>query len=327
MTVPGAKTIPDAQTGALAVDGLTLAIGGATVVEDVGFALAPGEVLALVGESGCGKSLTAQAIMRLLPQAVRQVRGRVTLEGDVISELPERRMRRLRGRRIAMIFQEPQAALDALATIGTQVAENTGRPLRRVRDEVRNMLADVGISDPARRIDQFPFELSGGMCQRAMIASALIDRPPVLIADEPTTALDVTIQAQILDLLRRLAAERGTAILLITHDMGVVADIADRVAVMYAGRIVEEGPVADVLAHPRHPYTQGLLSSTVHGQDRAHDIAAIPGSPPDLRRLPPGCSFAPRCAYAIGACREAVPVPVTPAPGRMARCIRVEEFA
>ncbi len=197
---------------ALVVENLTLAIGPARVVDGVSFAVAPGEVLALVGESGCGKSLTAHAVMRLLPDAVRRQTGRIMLAGTDISSVSERRMRELRGRRISMIFQEPQAALDPLATVGAQIAEALRRPLRAVRGEVRHMLEDVGISDPERRIDQYPFELSGGMCQRVMIATALIARPAVLLADEPTTALDVTIQAQILDLLRRLATERGTAV-------------------------------------------------------------------------------------------------------------------
>ena len=246
---------------ALVVDDLSLAIGAARVVDSVSFSVAPGEVLALVGESGCGKSLTAQAVMRLLPDAIRQISGRVRLAGDDISALPERRMREMRGRRISMIFQEPQAALDPLATVGAQVAEALRLPHARARAEVQRMLADVGIADPDRRIDQYPFELSGGMCQRVMIATALIAGPAVLLADEPTTALDVTIQAQILELLRRLAIERQTAVVLITHDMGVVADVADRVAVMYAGRIAETGPAEAIFAAPRHPYTALLLAS------------------------------------------------------------------
>jgi oligopeptide/dipeptide ABC transporter ATP-binding protein len=290
-------------TPALAVEGLTLAIGDSTVVEDVGFRLAPGEVLALVGESGCGKSLTAQAIMHLLPRAVRQLCGRVSLAGEVISDYPERRMRQLRGRKLAMIFQEPQAALDALATIGAQVAETTGRPLRRARADVRSLLADVGISDPARRIDQYPFELSGGMCQRAMIASALIGHPVVLIADEPTTALDVTIQAQILELLRRLVADRGTAILLITHDMGVVADIADRVAVMYAGRIAETGTAEAIFAAPRHPYTALLLAALPRLSHAPKSrLAVIEGRVPTPAEFGAGCRFADRCPLADAHC-------------------------
>ena len=293
---------------ALAVHDLTLAIGGASVVEGVSFAVAPGEVMALVGESGCGKSLTAQAIMRLLPRAVRQLRGRVELAGDDLCTLPERRMRGLRGRRLSMIFQEPQAALDPLSTVGAQVAEATGLRRGPARAAVLRMLGEVGISDPARRIDQYPFELSGGMCQRVMIATALIARPAVLIADEPTTALDVTIQAQILDLLRHLAAERGTAIVLITHDMGVVADIADRVAVMYAGRVAETGPTASLFATPRHPYTALLLAALPRLDDAPKStLAVIEGQVPAASHFPSGCRFATRCPLADDHCRAAVP--------------------
>ena len=253
-------------------------------------------MLALVGESGCGKSLTAQAIMRLLPRAVQQRRGRIDLAGTDLCTLPEGRMRRVRGRRLSMIFQEPQAALDPLSTVGNQVAEATGLRGAAARAAVLRMLEEVGISDPARRIDQYPFELSGGMCQRVMIASALISRPAVLIADEPTTALDVTIQAQILDLLRRLALERGTAIVLITHDMGVVADIADRVAVMYAGRIAETGRTDAIFAAPRHPYTSLLLAALPRLNDIPKSrLAVIEGQVPTPAQFPPGCRFASRC--------------------------------
>ena len=293
---------------ALSVHDLNLLIDGAAVVDGVDFAVASGEVMALVGESGCGKSLTAHAIMRLLPDAVRQGRGRIELDGENLSALSERQMRRVRGRRISMIFQEPQAALDPLSTVGAQVAEATGLPRSQAREAVLRMLAEVGISDPARRIDQYPFELSGGMCQRVMIASALIARPAVLIADEPTTALDVTIQAQILDLLRRLAVERGTAIVLITHDMGVVADIADRVAVMYAGRIAETGDTAAIFAAPRHPYTALLLAALPRLTDVPRSrLAVIEGRVPAPAEFPPGCRFAGRCPLADDHCRAEVP--------------------
>ena len=293
---------------ALAVQNLTLAIGGAPVVENVGFSVEPGEVMALVGESGCGKSLTAQAILRLLPRAVHQVRGRVLLAGQDLCRLAERQLQAVRGRRISMIYQEPQAALDPLATVGAQVAEALRLPRTQARPAVLAMLEAVGISDPARRIDQYPFELSGGMCQRVLIASALIARPDVLVADEPTTALDVTIQAQILDLLRRLAAERGTAIVLITHDMGVVADIADRVAVMYAGRIAETGPAQAVFARARHPYTRLLLAALPRRTDvPKSDLAVIAGQVPRPGAWPPGCRFADRCPLADSRCRAEPP--------------------
>jgi oligopeptide/dipeptide ABC transporter ATP-binding protein len=293
---------------ALVVENLTLTIDRVPVVEDIGFAVRPAQVLALVGESGCGKSLTAQAMMRLLPSAVRQTSGRITLAGQDVSALPERRMRALRGRQISMIFQEPQAALDPLCTVGRQVAEATGSGIRQSRAAVLKTLADVGISDPERRIDQYPFELSGGMCQRVMIASALIARPAVLVADEPTTALDVTIQAQILELLRGLARERGTAVVLITHDMGVVADIADEVCVMYAGRIAETGTAARVFARPRHPYTALLLAALPRLTDvPKSDLAVIPGRVPGPAEFGAGCRFASRCPLADEHCRTETP--------------------
>ena len=317
------------MTGAaLAVHGLTLSIGGAAVVDGVGFSVQPGEVLALVGESGCGKSLTAQAIMRLLPRAVAHAAGRIELEGADLAALPERRMRRLRGRRISMIFQEPQAALDPLSTIGTQVAEATGLSGRDGRAAVLRMLAEVGISDPQRRIDQYPFELSGGMCQRVMIASALISRPAVLIADEPTTALDVTIQAQILDLLRGLAAQRGTAIVLITHDMGVVADIADRVAVMYAGRIAETAATPALFARPRHPYTALLLAALPRLDDVPKSrLAVIEGQVPAAGAFPGGCRFAGRCPMADARCRTDAPTLRDMGGGHLSACWHAERLA
>ncbi len=293
---------------ALDVRDLSLAIGGARVVDGVSFAVRAGEVLALVGESGCGKSITAFAAMRLLPRAVTMTGGQLLLEGNDLAALPESRMRRLRGRRMSMIFQEPLAALDPLSTVGTQVAEATGLRGAAAREAVLAMLGEVGISDPARRIRQYPFELSGGMAQRVMIATALIARPAVLLADEPTTALDVTIQAQILDLLRRLAAERGTAIVLITHDMGVVADIADRVAVMYAGRIAETGPVARIFAAPRHPYTALLLAALPRlGDAPKAALAVIPGQVPLPSAFSAACRFADRCPLVTDRCRQEPP--------------------
>jgi peptide/nickel transport system ATP-binding protein len=305
----------------LIVENLSLAIGPVPLVDGVGFAVAPGEVLALVGESGCGKSLTALAVMRLLPDAIRQVSGRVLLAGEEISALPERRMRDLRGRRISMIFQEPQAALDPLASVGAQVAEALRLPQRSARDAVVRMLTDVGIADPDRRIDQYPFELSGGMCQRVMIATALIAGPAVLLADEPTTALDVTIQAQILDLLRRLAIERRTAVVLITHDMGVVADIADRVAVMYAGRIAETGPAEAIFAAPRHPYTALLLASIPRlGDAPKSKLAVIEGRVPTPAEYGPGCRFAGRCPLADARCSAETPPLREVGEGRRSAC-------
>ncbi len=299
-------------TGALVVEDLAIAIGQAAVVDGVSFAVAPGEVLALVGESGCGKSLTALALLGLLPAAARATRGRVMLAGCDLLAGDDRAWRAVRGRLVSIIFQEPTASLDPLATIGAQIAEayrqhhkvSKAEALRRARD----MLVQVGIADPDRRLAQYPFELSGGMCQRVMIAIALICRPDFLIADEPTTALDVTIQAQILDLLRRLAAERGTGIVLITHDMGVVADIAGRVAVMYAGRIVEVAPVDALFAAPLHPYT-ALLMGSVPKPDavpKSH-LATIEGSVPAPGEAGDACRFAPRCPKASDICRSQAP--------------------
>ena len=296
------------STPALSVEHLTLAIGDAVAVDDISFSLGPGEVMAIVGESGCGKSITALAIMRLLPPAIRRTGGTIRCGDDDITSISERAMQAIRGRRMSMIFQEPQAALDPLATIGTQVAEALRQPLSRARSTVRKMLEDVGIADPERRIDQRPFEMSGGMCQRVMIASALISRPTILIADEPTTALDVTVQAQILDLLRKIAVERQTAVVLITHDMGVVADIADRVAVMYAGRLAEAAPAEAIFTAPRHPYTALLLASIPRVSDvPKSQLVSIDGRVPTPAEYGIGCRFANRCPRADARCTVETP--------------------
>ena len=316
------------MTPALSVRDLTLAIGGASVVDGLAFDVAPGEVMALVGESGCGKSLTALAAMRLLPPAVKRVRGHVALAGVDLYGLSEREVRRLRGRTISMIFQEPLAALDPLSPVGAQIAEGAGLRGAAARQAVLAMMEEVGISDPVRRIAQYPFELSGGMAQRVMIASALVSRPDVLIADEPTTALDVTIQAQILELLRRLAAGRGTAILLITHDMGVVADIADRVAVMYAGRIAETGRTGQVFARPRHPYTALLLAALPRLTDTPKsELAVIAGQVPLPGRFPQGCRFADRCPLAGDRCRVEQPPLRDVGESQLSACWHAEQVA
>ena len=313
---------------ALSVDNLTLAIDGAVVVDDIGFSVAQGEVMALVGESGCGKSITAQAIIRLLPPAIRRTSGRICLGDQDITTIPERAMQALRGQRMSMIFQEPQAALDPLAPIGAQIAEALRQPLSRARPAVRRMLEDVGISDPDRRIDQRPFELSGGMCQRVMIACALISRPTILIADEPTTALDVTIQAQILDLIRQLATERNMAVMLITHDMGVVADTADRVAVMYAGRIAESGPTDAVFTSPCHPYTALLLASIPRLSDTPKSLlATIEGRVPTPSEYGLGCRFANRCPRADERCTNELPRLRRIGPDHLTACHHAEAIA
>jgi len=299
-------------------------------VADVSLEVAAGETLALVGESGCGKSITALAIMRLLPQPpARLAGGRVLLDGDDLTALSERAVQDVRGRRVAMIFQDPMSALNPVATIGAQIAEVLRRhaalSARAAQARAVELLAMVGIPDAASRIDEYPHRLSGGMAQRVMIAMAIACRPRVLIADEPTTALDVTIQAQILELLRRLQAETGMALLLITHDLGVVAEIADRVAVMYAGRIVEQATTEALFAQPLHPYARGLLGATpTHGPHGRHRrLADIPGSVPALSSLPRGCAFAPRCADAFASCTAGRPA-LRDQGGRLAACFAAE---
>ncbi|OWJ68510.1 ABC transporter ATP-binding protein [Inquilinus limosus] len=297
----------------LAIDGLRVAIGGRSVVDGVSLSIGRGEVLALVGESGCGKSLTALSVLRLLPAAARIAGGTVAMDDTDLLALDEATLRDLRGNRVSVIFQEPVASLNPLVRVGDQVAESLrlhrGASAAEARREAVAMLARVGIADPERRAAQFPFELSGGMCQRVMIASALICRPEILIADEPTTALDVTIQAQILDLLKTLRAEAGSAILLITHDMGVVADMADRVAVMYGGTVVESGPVDALFDAPAHPYTK-LLLATVPRLDgpRREELKTIAGAVPDAASWPQGCRFRTRCPLADERCAETPPL-------------------
>ncbi|MNI03011.1 Oligopeptide transport ATP-binding protein OppD [compost metagenome] len=296
----------------LNVSDLSVSIRGNTVVDGVSLAIDAGEILSLVGESGCGKSMTAFAVMGLLPKVARIDRGRVELGGSDLVSISEERRRLLRGAELAMIFQEPIASLNPLMPIGRQIEESLiihrGVSSREAKAAAIDMLAEVGIPEPQLRYRQYPFELSGGMCQRAMIAMALICRPKLLIADEPTTALDVTIQAQILELMKRLRDETGTAILLITHDMGVVADMADRVAVMYSGRIVEEAPVETIFASQRHPYTRLLLSTIprLDGQAKT-ELPVIEGTVPDIGSWPAGCRFNPRCPVAGDRCLSELP--------------------
>jgi peptide/nickel transport system ATP-binding protein len=296
----------------LRVSDVLVTIAGAPVVDGMNFTIGAGETLALVGESGCGKSLTARAIMGLLPPVARRVGGTVALEGGDLDYRNEAAMARIRGGVMSMIFQEPSASLNPLMTVGQQVVEALVAHRRTKRGSAGAaalaMLEEVGIADPARRMQQYPFELSGGMCQRVMIAIALICRPRLLIADEPTTALDVTIQAQILALIKRLRRDTGTGLLLITHDMGVVADMADRISVMYAGRVVEEGEVFSLFRRQHHPYTKLLLQSlpSIDAKRRAH-LSTIEGAVPDLRSWPSGCRFHPRCPLADETCRLTVP--------------------
>ena len=301
---------------------LHTATGAVRAVDGIDFELRPGECFALVGESGCGKSMTALSIMRLLPEAGRIAGGRVDLRGLDLLGLPEAAMRAVRGKRVGMIFQEPSTALNPVLSVGRQVSEVIERHAgsRNNRSGVLDLLRAVGIQDAERRYDQYPFELSGGLKQRVMIAAALAVDPEVLIADEPTTALDVTIQAQILDLLARLQAERGMALLLITHDLGVVARMAQRVAVMYAGEIVELAPREAFMRAPQHPYSQKLFAALPSPRRRAGALAVIQGQVPALNRPFHHCRFAERCDDVFERCRIEAPALLEPRPGHFARC-------
>ncbi|MFY9956812.1 ABC transporter ATP-binding protein [Bradyrhizobium sp.] len=305
-------------------------------VDDVSFSVGRGETLAIVGESGCGKSVSALSIMRLVPDPPgRIVGGSVVLEGTDLLELDEAQMRQVRGNRISMIFQEPMTSLNPVMRIGDQITEavRLHRDMTRQQawEQAVEMLRLVRIPEPARRAEEYPHQLSGGMRQRAMIAMALACRPALLIADEPTTALDVTIQAQILALVLELQQELGMALILITHDLGVVAQTAQRVIVMYAGRKVEEADVEILFADPRHPYTRGLMASipaVPSFQGKADTrLTEIPGAVPSLISLPEGCAFAPRCSLAIARCREAYPPLQDRGGGHWAACWRAAEMA
>jgi peptide/nickel transport system ATP-binding protein len=326
-----AATRSSASTGdLLSVEHLTTAfeMDGRLVpaVNEVSFSIDRGETLGLVGESGSGKSLTAFSILGLVPAPGRITGGTIRFDGRDLLALDDREMRRIRGARIGLVFQEPMTALNPVFTIGDQIAETLVVHGRGTWAEARGkavaLLADVSIPDPARRAQEYPHQLSGGLRQRALIALALCCQPALLIADEPTTALDVTIQAQILDLLRELKTAYSLSLLLITHDLGVVAQTADRVAVMYAGRIVEQAPVHALFHHPQHPYTQGLLASMPSGEAGAR-LRAIEGVVPTPARVGPGCAFAPRCPYRRDACTAAVPPLAHVSPNHSARCILV----
>jgi peptide/nickel transport system ATP-binding protein len=304
--------------------------GEARAVDGVGLQLDAGQTLGLVGESGCGKTMTALSIMRLVPPPGRIVGGRIEFGGRDLLQLDEPAMRALRGGEIGMIFQEPMTSLNPVLTVGDQIAEaiRLHEPLgrRAARARAVEMLRLVEMPEPAQRADAYPHQLSGGMRQRVMIAMALSCRPRLLIADEPTTALDVTIQAQILDLLADLQRRLGMALLLVTHDLGIVAERADTVAIMYAGRVVERGPMADVFARPLHPYTRGLLQSIPKiGAARQRRLDAIAGVVPDLLHLPGGCRFRDRCPDAIAPCAATDPPLAEHAPRHWAACIRIGE--
>jgi oligopeptide/dipeptide ABC transporter ATP-binding protein len=313
----------------LSLHDLSVSIGEARPVDGVTLSVAAGEMLGIVGESGSGKSLTLKAVLRLLPTAAT-IGGQVLWQRQDIAALPEPAMRAIRGRDIAMVFQEPMTALNPVLTVGLQITESLAAHLglrgASARRRAAELLDLVGIPDARRRLRSYPHEFSGGMRQRAMIAIALASAPKLLLADEPTTALDVTIQDQILKLLLRLKDELSMAVILVTHDLGVVAATCDRVAVMYAGRIMEAGSVAAIFAAPSHAYTLGLLRSMPGGQHARQRLDGIAGAPPDPADRPPGCRFAPRCGYAVAACHGAIPPLVAVAPDQESACLRAADL-
>jgi peptide/nickel transport system ATP-binding protein len=300
--------------------------GTVRAVDGIDLALQRGRTLGLVGESGCGKSVTSLAVMGLLPPENSTVSGEVHFDGRDLLKIPVRELRDLRGAQLAMIFQEPMTSLNPSYTIGNQIVEaiqrHQGLDAATAKARAIEMLKLVRISSPEKRFDDYPHKLSGGMRQRAMIAMALACGPQLLIADEPTTALDVTIQAQILDLMRGLRRDTGTAIILITHDLGVVAEMADDVAVMYAGQIVERASVASLFARPEHPYTVGLLGSIPRLDEKRERLPSIEGRVPDMTQPPVGCRFAARCPFVETACRAEAPALLEVAPGHLSRCRR-----
>jgi peptide/nickel transport system ATP-binding protein len=325
---------PAASPGAtLKIENLTVTFtGGAKsvrAVDGVDLTLNRGEVVALLGESGSGKSVTLRSILRLHDEKRTKLSGRIDVTGIDVTKLEGAALSAFRGKVVSMVFQEPMLAMDPVYTVGEQIIEAIRRhePVSKAeaRQRALALFERVRIPSPDRRLDAYPHEMSGGMRQRAMIALALACRPQILLADEPTTALDATVQVQILLLLRELQREFGLSMLFVTHDISVGVEIADRIAVMYAGRIVEVGAVRDVIRNPRHPYTLGLLSTrTVHGGLSGKRLQSISGSPPDLSNLPPGCAFAPRCAFAQDVCRTSVPVAVTLKPEHLVRCHRTD---
>jgi peptide/nickel transport system ATP-binding protein len=312
----------------LSIDNLTVRFRGAAanVVDGVSFSVAPGKTLAIVGESGCGKSVTSMALMGLLPDTAQvQARASSLLDQPLLG-MSDERLLDVRGNRMAMIFQEPMTSLNPVFTIGEQIAESVmrhqGASKQAARQRALEMLEKVRVPDAAQRLDAYPHELSGGMRQRAMIAMALANNPALIIADEPTTALDVTIQAQILSLVGNLQAETGTSMILITHDLGVVAEVADEVMVMYAGQVVESGSVKTLFDDPQHPYTIGLMGSMPSIGPREGRLATINGRVPTPAEMPTGCRFAGRCPFVIAACRETRPPLLEVSTGHFAACIR-----
>ncbi|MBI4608274.1 MAG: ABC transporter ATP-binding protein [Candidatus Rokubacteria bacterium] len=303
--------------------------GVVKAVDGVSFSLSEGETLGIVGESGCGKTVTALSILRLVPRPGRIVGGEILLEGEDLLKKSERELRKIRGSRISMILQDPMSSLNPVFSVGEQITEalriHQRLEGRRLWDRAREMLGLVKIPSPELRLRSYPHQLSGGMRQRVVGAIALACRPAILIADEPTTSLDVTIQAQYLRLLKRLQEDLGLSLIFITHDFGIVAKMCDRVAVMYAGRIVESAGVRELFTRPRHPYTAALLNSVPPIESRVERLASIDGQPPLLYDLPPGCPFAPRCSHARDVCREAYPPEVAAGEGHRVSCWKVAE--
>jgi oligopeptide/dipeptide ABC transporter ATP-binding protein len=317
----------------LEVEGLTAEIvserGTVTLIRDVSFTVGAAECFGLVGESGSGKSMTVKAILGLLPQGARVRSGAVHFDGEDLTAMPEARLARIRGKRIATVVQDAVSALNPVYRVGRQIGEvmlehGAARDRAEARAKAVQLMAQVGIPAPERRVDDFPHQFSGGMCQRVVIAAALSCSPELILADEPTTALDVTIQDQILKLLVQLQADLGLAMVLVTHDMGVVAQTCQRVAVMYAGEIVELAETGALFAGPRHPYTAGLLACVPRLDGPARRLTPIPGAPPDLSRPPAGCRFHPRCPMATAECRVGAPALREVAPGHLSRCIHAE---
>ncbi|KOO50756.1 ABC transporter ATP-binding protein [Priestia koreensis] len=306
--------------------------GTVKAVRGVGFDLHKGETIAIVGESGCGKSVTSQSIMRLIPKATGRIAdGSILFKGNDLTKLKESEMRKIRGSEISMIFQDPMTALNPTITVGEQITEgimqHTKATKQQAKQKAVEMLELVGISSPKERLKQYPHQFSGGMRQRIVIAMSLVCEPEVIIADEPTTALDVTIQAQILELFRDIQRKTNVSIILITHDLGVVAQVTDRVVVMYAGKVVEAGTRREIFYNPQHPYTKGLLNSVPRLDLQGGDLIPIPGSPPDLFSPPTGCAFAPRCPYAMEVCDRVHPNDTIISEGHHTSCWLQDERA
>ena len=326
MTAAAVDPVDSAAPTLLRVQGLTTGLGahGPEILSSVDLQLAAGEVLGVVGESGSGKSMLALSIMGLLPPAIELRSGAIALQGVDLLALEPAAMRALRGKDVAMIFQEPMTSLNPVMRVGQQIGEVLRWHVGMRGDEARRegvaLLQRVEMPDPQRQIDAYPHQLSGGMRQRVMIAMALAGRPQLLIADEPTTALDVTIQAQILDLVRKIQQDNGMSVLLITHDLGVIAEMSDRVAVMYAGRVVETGSALDIFDRPAHPYSRGLLASRPRIAAGAQWLSTIEGTVPAVGQMPPGCSFAPRCPLSHAACGVVPPLREV-GPGHLAACV------